>query len=294
MAVSQQQIEYLNAMGIPVWISRDMAVPDPSVLADAQAVARPLESGVSPAANEAPSAPVVDKAQRQAGMAAASDLIRGLQGSVGANIAELVAELDDNPVVKPITPVPVQGLHEMDWANLQQTVAQCENCDLSRGRQQVVFGDGNRQAKWLFVGDVPRLEDEIAGQPMSGESGVLLNNMLSSLGVDKSEVYVTSLLKCRTPLDGSPTELQAAACESYLQRQIELIKPEMVVLMGRDTVQRVLGSREPMARLRKKVHRKPGFDAPMVATYHPFYLLSQPRFKAYAWQDLLFAAQAME
>ena len=222
------------------------------------------------------------------------DLIKGLQGSVGANIAELVAELDDKPVAKAVTPVPVQGLHEMDWVNLQQTVAQCENCDLSRSRQQTVFGDGNRQASWLFVGDVPRLDDEIAGQPMSGESGVLLNNMLRSLGVDKSQVYITSLLKCRTPLDGSPTELQAAACESYLPRQIELIKPEMVVLMGRDTVQRVLGSREPMARLRKKVHRKPGFNAPMVATYHPFYLLSQPRFKAYAWQDLLFAGQAME
>lgn len=281
-------------MGIPVWISRDMVVPDPAVLADSQSVSRQLESRSHTAANEVTSPPVVDKAQRQAGMAAASDLIRGLQGPVGANIAELVAELDDQPVVKPITPVPVQGLHEMDWSNLQQTVAQCQNCDLSRGRQQVVFGEGSHQAKWLFVGDVPRLDDEVAGRPMSGESGVLLNNMLSSMGIDRSDVYVTSLLKCRTPLDGSPTALQAAACESYLQRQIELIKPEMVVLMGRDAVQRVLGSREPMARLRKKVHRKAGFDAPMVATYHPFYLLSQPRFKAHAWQDLQFARQAME
>lgn len=282
-------------MGIPVWISRDMVVPDPAVLADSHTVARPFAAAPSAAvANEAASAPVVDKAQRQAGMAAASDLIKGLQGSVGANIAELVAELDDKPMARAVTPVPVQGLHEMDWVNLQQTVAQCENCDLSSSRQQTVFGDGNRQANWLFVGDVPRLDDEIAGQSMSGESGVLLNNMLRSLGVDKGQIYITSLLKCRTPLDGSPTELQAAACEAYLQRQIELIKPEMVVLMGRDTVQRVLGSREPMARLRKKIHRKPGFNAPMVATYHPFYLLSQPRFKAYAWQDLLFARQAME
>jgi DNA polymerase len=121
----------------------------------------------------------------------------------------------------------------------------------------------------------------------------MLSNMLASLSFDPSSVYVTNLMKCRPPLDGSPAELQAQSCNTYLRRQIDLVKPELVILMGRDTAQQVLGSNQPMAALRQQVHQVDGYAAPMVVTYHPAYLLKQPRLKVQTWKDLQYAKRVM-
>ena len=313
-------------MGIPVWISRGLEVPASISQVTERAAAN--VASVGSVVEQAPAKPISAQStgshissltadlqnednrgslkqassestgppkQAGPGLHAANDLIRGLQQDPAGRIAEIAASLDDEPVAKaPVSLVPIEDLEALGWSELQQTVMACTACDLHNQRQQTVFGKGSTQAQWMIVGDIPRLEDEWHQQPFTGGSGELLEAMLASIGLDSSLVYMTNLLKCRPPLDRSPDQEQAANCMSYLQRQIDLLKPALVILMGRDTVRQVLGSNASMASLRQQVHQRDGISAPLVATYHPTYLLKQPRLKSQVWQDLQFAKQAMQ
>ena len=305
MAVNQQQLDYLQAMGIPVWISRDLEVPDTPVVSEGEVAAIP--SGFESIAADLgtlPSAPIVAEVTPKASIATpsssgalkvASDLMQDLQGGGKSKqrIADLAASLDEatKPVERQV--VPVQDLSHLGLQEIQQAVANCNACNLSAHRKQTVFARGNAQAQVMIVGDIPRLQDEHEQSPFTGDVGQMLSNMLKSLSLDPSSVYVTNLMKCRPPLDGSPSENQAHSCVTYLRRQIDLIKPELVILMGRDTTQQVLGSDQPMASLRQQVHQVDGFAAPILATYHPAYLLKQPRLKAQTWKDLQYAKRVM-
>lgn len=301
-------------MGIPVWISRSLAVPDQSAVKalsadrqgpdvkeqDRSGVVNSSEIVTALAANSVVSSatsetnPAARLVKPKVGLQAANDLIRDLQ-KPSSPIAELVASLDEEPTAKvPTSLIPTESLDALDWSALKQTVDNCTACSLHAQRQNTVFGRGNTQAKWLIVGDIPRLQDEVQQQPFSGDSGVLLDAMLSGFGLDANEVYITNLLKCRPALDRSAEAEQAASCLSYLQRQVELLQPELILLMGRDTAQQVLGSELPMARLRQQLHRREGFSVPLVATYHPAYLLKQQHLKAKVWQDLLFARRSLQ
>jgi len=310
-------------MGIPVWISRDLEVPEfPEQSSSAQfadlaqaesandpgkaltssqrstgsqisSLAADLQSeesshSVRPAQNGEAAKSVSPKSAGP-GLHAADDLIHDLQQNPSAKIAEIAASLDEGPVAAPVSLVPVSDLKALGWADLQQKVDACTACDLYTQRQQTVFGKGNTQAQWMIVGDIPRLEDEWQQQPFTGESGELLNAMLASIGLDSNLVYMTNLMKCRPPLDRSPEPEQATSCYSYLQRQIELLNPALVILMGRDVVTQVLGASQSMSGLRLQAHQREGIAAPIIATYHPSYLLKQPRLKAKVWQDLVFA-----
>lgn len=311
-------------MGIPVWVSRGLEIPDsspqfcertkkaayaesvapapvpqdvgaPNASTHLSSLAAELQSIESIATASSPELQKTAPAKSKAGLHAADDLIRELQQTAPRTIAEIAASIDEKPVVKALLPLTqVEDLEVLGWSDLQQTVMACTACDLHNQRQQTVFGRGSVQAKWMIVGDIPRLEDEWKQQPFSGESGELLNGMLASIGQESGSLYITNLLKCRPPLDRSPEQEQAASCLSYLQRQIELLKPALVILMGRDTIKHVLRSNESMANLRQKVHQREGIPAPMVVTYHPTYLIKQPRLKSRAWRDLQFAKQVMQ
>lgn len=311
-------------MGIPVWISRGLEVPSsvsrlpertvevalsgnvssqpvagiasPNASAHLSSLTAELQSTDAKVVAEAkPNIDVSTPTKPKAGLHAADDLIRDLQKTSSNKIAEIAASIDDEPVAKAPAPLtPIEDLEALGWSELQQTVMACTACDLHNLRQQTVFGRGSTQAKWMIVGDIPRLEDEWKQHPFSGESGELLDGMLASIGVESNSLYITNLLKCRPPLDRAPDQEQAASCLSYLRRQIDLLKPTLIILMGRDTIRQVLGSNEPMARLRQQVHQREGISAPMVATYHPAYLLKQPRLKLQTWQDLQFAKRAMQ
>ena len=176
---------------------------------------------------------------------------------------------------------------------LKKAVTQCTACDLHAKRQHPVFGGGSHEPTLMIVGDIPRLADEQEKQPFAGEAGELLNNMLNYLGVSPDAIYYTNLLKCRTPLDGSPQPNQAASCLAYLKQQIKLLQPPLVLLLGRSTAQQVLGQDQTMAQLRQKMHQLEGIDTRFIASYPPAYLLKQPRLKALAWKDLQFAKQAL-
>jgi len=279
LAVNQQQLDYLNAMGIPVWISRGLPMPEEKELSiDFVSTVVPILSKVAiPAAKE--------------GMKAADELIKDLQQTPSAQIAELAASLDDVAEVEP--EVVARDLDGVDWIELENAVNQCKACDLHEKRQHPVFGGGSRAPSLMIVGDIPRLLDEQQKQPFTGEVGELLDNLLSHLEVSRDSVYFTNLLKCRTPLDSSPQPNQAASCLSFLKQQIKLLQPPLVLLMGRSTAQQVLGQDQTMAQLRQKRHQLKGINTQFIVSYHPAYLLRQPRLKALVWQDLLFTKKAL-
>ncbi|MBL0421160.1 uracil-DNA glycosylase [Ramlibacter sp. AW1] len=180
---------------------------------------------------------------------------------------------------------------EMDWDELQQAAAGCQACALGETRRQVVFGSGPRQADWLVVGDAPSEQDELQGEPFAGEEGRLLDQMLRAVGLARGEgVYLTHLLKCRPPGNRNPAPEEIASCEPILRRQLALLRPKVVLLMGRLVVPSLLQTTEPLGRLRGRVHQWQG--VPVVVTYHPSFLLRNPAEKGKAWADWCLADEA--
>jgi len=182
----------------------------------------------------------------------------------------------------------------LDWEPLREAVAACMRCELHATRTQTVFGVGNRSARWMFIGEAPGAEEDRQGEPFVGRAGQLLTSMLRALGFRREEVYIANVLKCRPPGNRDPKPAEVAACRGYLERQIELVAPTLIVAVGRIAAQNLLATGTPLARLRGAVHSlggRGGRGWPLVVTYHPAYLLRSPAEKRKAWQDLLFARQ---
>jgi uracil-DNA glycosylase len=180
------------------------------------------------------------------------------------------------------------AIAQMDWEPLRQAVAACEACKLCSGRTHTVFGVGDLQAELMVVGEAPGENEDLQGEPFVGQAGKLLDNMLRALGVSRRQgVYIANVLKCRPPGNRNPEPDEIAQCEPFLRRQVELLRPKIILAMGRFAVQTLLQSNEPIGRLRGRVHRYQ--DVPLVVTYHPAYLLRNLPDKAKAWADLCLA-----
>lgn len=176
----------------------------------------------------------------------------------------------------------------LDWSELQARVAQCQQCEeLVANRSQTVFGVGNRNAQWLVIGEAPGAEEDQQGEPFVGRAGQLLNAMLLAVGLRREQVYIANILKCRPPNNRDPKAEEAARCAPFLQRQIALIQPQVILAVGRIAAQQLLASQEPIGRLRGHPYRYA--DIPLVVTYHPAYLLRSPSEKRKAWEDLKLA-----
>ena len=176
----------------------------------------------------------------------------------------------------------------MDWASLEAAVAGCQACGLCRGRRNTVFGVGDRQAGWMLVGEAPGENEDLRGEPFVGNAGQLLDNMLRAVGLDRQQgVYIANVIKCRPPGNRNPEPAEVAQCEPFLRRQIALVRPRIIVAMGRFAVQSLLGTQEPIGKLRGRLHQYEG--VPVVVTYHPAYLLRNLPDKAKAWADLCLA-----
>jgi uracil-DNA glycosylase family 4 len=181
---------------------------------------------------------------------------------------------------------------KMDWPQLKAAVAACEACGLRKGCAQTVFGVGDEQADWLLVGEAPGAEEDQRGEPFVGQAGRLLDNMLAAIGLKRGEnVYICNVLKCRPPGNRNPEPFEVSQCSPHLLRQLELIKPKLILAMGRFAVQALLGTEASIASLRGRLHRYQG--VPLVVTYHPAYLLRNLPDKAKAWEDLCFARRAI-
>jgi DNA polymerase len=189
-------------------------------------------------------------------------------------------------------PAAAGNVAAMGWNELREAVRACAACGLCRGRKQAVFGVGHESAPWLFVGEGPGADEDEQGEPFVGQAGRLLDSMLAAIGLRRGrEVYIANVVKCRPPSNRTPTAEEAAACAPYLDRQIELIQPKLIVALGKAAATRLLATEASIASLRGRVHRYR--DTPLVVTYHPAYLLRSLPEKAKAWEDLLFARRTL-
>ncbi len=177
----------------------------------------------------------------------------------------------------------------VDWDELQARVAACTRCTLSATRTQTVFGVGNRHADWLIVGEAPGAEEDRRGEPFVGRAGQLLDSMLHAIGLAREQVYIANVLKCRPPGNRDPNPTETAECLPYLERQIALLKPKIMLAVGRIAAQNLLRTEKTLGALRQQVHRFGLSQVPLVVTYHPAYLLRTPTEKRKAWDDLKFA-----
>ncbi len=224
MSDAQRRREYLEAIGIDVWVPRRGGVAAPAAVAPLQVRAEPLPSAT-------------------------------------------------------------------DWEALRAAVLGCKRCALHTTRTQGVFGVGSREARWLVVGEAPGAEEDRRGEPFVGRAGHLLDAMLRAIGLNRgSNVYIANILKSRPPGNRDPRPEEVAACLPYLLRQIELLRPRVMLAVGRIAAQNLLATDLPLARLRGKVHHFGELNTPLIVTYHPAYLLRTPGDKRKAWEDLKFAS----
>ena len=188
----------------------------------------------------------------------------------------------------PASPLTSDASPAYDWEQLTDAVAQCTKCKLSTTRTQGVLGVGARNADWLIIGEAPGADEDAQGEPFVGQAGKLLDVMLGSIDLARgNKVYITNVLKSRPPGNRNPEPDEIAACMPYLQAQIELIRPRLIVALGRFAAQTLLQTDEAIARLRGRVHQYQG--VPLIVTYHPAYLLRNLPDKARAWEDLCLA-----
>jgi DNA polymerase len=197
---------------------------------------------------------------------------------------------------EPVTPQPareppgdrIQHIAALEWPEFAADVSACTACGLCRTRNKAVPGVGDVHAQWLFVGEAPGAEEDARGEPFVGQAGRLLDNMLAALDMKRGEnVYIANVLKCRPPGNRTPSPLEAESCRPYLDRQIALIRPTLIVALGKSAATTLLNVDATIASLRGRVHRYQG--VPLIVTYHPAYLLRNLPDKAKAWEDLCLA-----
>jgi len=196
---------------------------------------------------------------------------------------------------QPAAPAAAPGMADidaLDWPELAKRVAACQACPLCQQRKQAVFGVGDLHPDWLFIGEGPGADEDAQGEPFVGQAGKLLDNMLAALDIARgNKVYIGNAVKCRPPGNRTPEASELAACRPYLERQIALLKPKIIVLLGKVAVHSVLNDDKSLASLRGKRFEYAGI--PVVVTYHPAYLLRNLPDKAKAWEDLLFARRVL-
>jgi DNA polymerase len=181
----------------------------------------------------------------------------------------------------------------LDWAGLRAKVAGCTDCPLCKTRTHTVFGVGDEQAEWMIVGEAPGAEEDARGEPFVGQAGRLLDSMLAALGLAReANVYIANVLKCRPPGNRNPEPFEVAQCSPHLVRQIALVRPRLILALGRFAAQTLLGTDASIASLRGRLFQYQG--VPLVVSYHPAYLLRNLPDKAKAWEDLCYARAALK
>ncbi|SMF95378.1 DNA polymerase [Methylomagnum ishizawai] len=188
-----------------------------------------------------------------------------------------------NPVAMPPPGIPCPH----NWDDLAAQVVACTACPLHLTRTQTVFGVGDREARWMFIGEAPGEQEDLQGEPFVGRAGQLLNEMIRAIGLKREEVYIANILKCRPPKNRDPAPEEAAACENYLKAQLALVRPDIIVAVGRIAAQNLLKTATPIGKLRGQVYAYQ--EIPLVVTFHPAYLLRSQTEKRRAWDDLKLA-----
>ena len=189
----------------------------------------------------------------------------------------------------PAPPLQLVPAANDQWTTIEGEVAACTRCELHQCRTRTVFGVGDRAAGWLVVGEAPGADEDRQGEPFVGRAGGLLNSMLRGIGLQREQVFIANVLKCRPPNNRDPKPEEVAQCLPYLERQVALLKPKIMLAVGRIAAQNLLSTDTPIGKLRGSVHEFGATKIPLVVTYHPAYLLRSPTEKRKAWEDLKFA-----
>jgi len=214
-----------------------------------------------------------------------------LESTVAPAAALATPVIEAAPAVQ-AAPAPADTAYiDHGWDELRAAVAACQRCELHATRTQTVFGVGNPRARWMFIGEAPGAEEDRQGEPFVGRAGQLLTSMIRALGMRREDVFIANVLKCRPPNNRDPKPAEAASCRAFLERQVALVDPTLVIAVGRIAAQDLLATETPIAKLRGKVHSFGAKGWPLVVTYHPAYLLRSPSEKRKAWQDLVYARQ---
>jgi DNA polymerase len=212
----------------------------------------------------------------------------GLPAAVGATdpASQSGHRNDAGPVSPETAESALDTTPSLGWEDLRDAVAGCRACPLHEHRSQAVFGVGDPRASLMIIGEAPGAEEDRQGEPFVGRAGQLLTAMLAAIGLRRDQVYIANIVKCRPPGNRDPHSEEAACCQPYLHRQIELIAPRLILSVGRVSAHNLLGTEEAVGRLRGRTRRFDPGDIPLIVTYHPAYLLRRPKEKAKAWQDL--------
>jgi DNA polymerase len=195
------------------------------------------------------------------------------------------------PVVPAIAPAVPAAERAAAMQLIRDEIGECTRCALHKGRNKLVFGDGSPTARLMFVGEGPGADEDAQGLPFVGKAGQLLNNMIAAMGLKREEVYIANVVKCRPPNNRVPEPEEGATCSPFLFRQIDVVRPEVLVALGATAATWLLGTRQPLAGLRGRVHAMRGTR--LIVTYHPAYLLRDPRQKKEAWADLQIAMKEL-
>jgi DNA polymerase len=257
-------VEYYRDLGVYDFYRRGQ--PAPQAASEAEAVtATPdaaAESG-GPFADEAPSAPQIVE-------------------TILVPPVRLISFNDLAPVPQDVIPA---AEREAALRAIQEEIGDCTRCPLAyAGRKKIVFGDGSPTARLMFVGEGPGADEDAQGLPFVGKAGQLLNNMIGAMGLARAEVYIANIVKCRPPGNRAPEPTEANTCSQFLLRQIDVVRPEAIVALGATAATYLLGVKQSLSSLRGRWHRCRG--AKLAVTYHPAFLLRDPRQKAEAWKDL--------
>lgn len=254
-----KQKKVLDALGIETWQAKGASTPD-LVVAAAPPVAPP-PSAVT-ASSRTPPVASLRPAPAPAPVAAQRPEINGLEPATGIEVPA-------------------------DWTALRERVSGCQRCKLCKTRTQTVFGVGNTSAPLMVVGEGPGADEDAQGEPFVGRAGKLLDEMLRSIGRSRADnTYIANVVKCRPPGNRDPEPDEVEGCRPYLDMQIQLLQPKLIVALGRIAAQRLLSTDQPLSRLRGPLHEYGKFQTPVFVTYHPAYLLRSPKEKAKSWEDL--------
>ncbi len=287
-----RQRAMLAEMGVKVWAPKARA----TVVADVApaAVAEPAHQPTPEHAHATAHAPEATLGPTPQASPVAAPAPRVNPAQVNAPARAPASELATGPAATPThARVDRPEIATLDWPALREAVAGCQACGLCASRRNTVFGVGHTQADWMIVGEAPGEQEDRQGEPFVGAAGQLLDAMLRACGRARSSeeagrgVYVANVLKCRPPANRNPAPEEVLQCEPFLARQVALVRPKLIIAMGRFAVQSLLKTTEPIGRLRGRVHRYEG--VPVIVTYHPAYLLRTPIDKAKAWADLCLA-----
>lgn len=225
--------------------------------------------------------------------------VAGAADEIRAEIRTTAIPSEDQPIPprKPISAPPqianaiAPADREAALRLIHEEIGDCTRCALHKGRNKLVFGDGDAQARLMFVGEGPGADEDLQGIPFVGRAGQLLNNMIAAMGLKREEVYIANVVKCRPPGNRTPEAEEANTCSPFLFRQIDVVRPEVLVALGATAATYLLGQRQPLAGLRGRVHSFRGTK--LIVTYHPAFLLRDPRQKKEAWADLQIAMREL-